>query len=190
MRYLVAILVIAFLAIVGTVVLVGRGGNNANTTPARITKLVDFENKERASVSWTMQGRLVGEDQHRAIRITVNRDKRTVEILSGYQERVERSADFANTPASFAAFVRALDNLNFGRERTVKQADERGVCPLGNRFVYRLTDAGTEVMRTWSDTCQTADGPFGGGANAAQVIGQLFKAQITDYSKFTAGVIL
>jgi hypothetical protein len=190
MRYGLAILIIAFLAIVGTVVLIGRGNNSSNPAKnARITKLADYENNERANVSWTIQGRIVGDDQYHAIRVTVNRSKRTVEVLSGYEERVERSEEFANNPAAFSTFVRALDNANFGKERSVRQPDERGVCPIGNRFVYRVTDASNEVMRTWSDTCLTADGPFGGG-NTAPLIGQLFKAQISDYSKFTVGVQL
>ena len=189
MRYGLAIIIIAFLAIVGTAVVVNRGDGSSASKTARITKLTDFENKDSANVSWTVQGRLMGQDQRRAIRITVNRNKRVVEVLGDYEERVERSAEFSNSPAAFSAFVRALDNASFGRERIVKQADERGVCPLGNRFIYRLTDASKEVMRTWSDTCLATDGPFGGG-KSSQLIQQLFKAQITDYNKFIVGVVL
>ena len=189
MRYGFAIIVIAFLVIVGSVIVATRGDGASAPSLARFTKLVDYENNDTANVSWTMQGRLVGQDQRRDIRITVNRNKRVVEILHYYGERVEQSAEYPNSPTAFAAFVRALDNASFGRERIVKQADERGVCPLGNRFIYRLTDSSEEVMRTWSDTCAAADGPFGGG-KTAQLIQQLFKAQITDYNKFTVGVSL
>lgn len=190
MKYGLAMLIIVFLAIVGTVILVSRGSNSSEPVkPARITKLVDYENSDSASVSWTQQGRLVGQDQRRAIRVTVTRTKRTVELLSDYEERVERSTEYPNSPKAFESFVRALDNASFGRERKVRQADERGVCPSGNRFIYRFTDNGKEVMRTWSDTCLTADGPFGGG-KSAQLIAQLFKSQITDYSKFVNGIKL
>lgn len=189
MRYLLAILLIAFLAIVGTVVLIGRGNSSSSKAPARITKLVDYDTNDGASVSWTQQGRLVGDNERKAIRITITRSNRRVEVLDQYAERAEKSQDFQNTSEAFAAFVRALDAANFGKERTVKQPDERGICPLGNRFIYRLTDKSQEVMRTWSDNCATADGPFGGG-NTAQLIAQLFKAQITDYNKFISGVQL
>src|SRR5690242_4222747 len=127
MRYILAILIIAFFAIIGTVVLIGHGGSGSSAATARVTKLVDYDTNDAASVSWTQQGRLVGEDQRRAIRVTVSRSKRTVEVLDDYEEHVERSAESANTPAAFEAFTRALDAANFGRERTVKQADERGV---------------------------------------------------------------
>lgn len=189
MRYGLAILIIAFLAIVGTAVLVGRGTSSSGNTPARMTKIADYDSKDSSSISWTQQGRLVGEDQRRAIRVTVTRSKRTVEVLAGYPERVESSAEFPNSTEAFAAFTRALDTAGFGRERIVRQADERGVCPLGSRFIYRLTDSGQEIMRTWSDSCRTSDGPFGGG-NTPQLIGRLFKEQITDYAKITSGVRL
>lgn len=189
MKYGLAVLVIIFLVIVGAVVLIGGGDSNSGTRAARTTKLADYDSKDTASVSWTQQGRLVGEDQRKAIRITVTRNTRKVEILNDFAERVERSAEFKNTPEAFAAFTRALDNASFGKERVVKQPDERGMCPLGNRFIYRLADSNKEVMRTWSDTCVTADGPFGGG-KTAPLIAQLFKAQITDYHKFITGVIL
>ncbi len=75
------------------------------------------------------------------------------------------------------------------KKRMVKQPDERGVCPLGNRFIYRLTDSSTEIMRTWSDNCNVANGPYGGG-NAASLITQLFRTQIPEYLKFTSGLQL
>ncbi len=189
MRYGLAILVVAFLAIVTGAVLVGRGNNSSNGATAKVTKLVEYENDDGAAISWTQQGRLVGEDKRRAIRVTITRSKRTVEVLAGYPERVEKSTEYANSAEAFAAFTRALDNAGFGRERSVVQTDERGVCPLGNRFIYRVTDNGEEVMRTWSTSCTTADGPFGGG-RTAPVIARLFKDQITDYGKFVSGVQL
>lgn len=189
MRYGIAIIIIAFLAIIGTVLFAGGNGNDTPAAKARTTKLADYENKDNANVSWTVQGRLLGQDQRRAIRITINRNKRMIELLNDYEGRVERSSEFANSPAAFADFTRALDNLGFGKERIVKQPDERGMCPLGNRYIYRLTEGAQEVMRTWSDTCAPADGPFGGG-KTAPVIQQLFKAQITDYNKFVIGVLL
>lgn len=188
MRYGLTVVVIAFLAIVGTVVIVSGGNSETTSEPARNTVIADYDDKDTASVSWTQQGRLVGDDQRKAIRVTITRNKRTVEILADYAERVERSAEFSNSPEAFDAFVRALDNANFGKERNVKQPDERGICPTGNVFVYRLTDMGAEIMRTWSDTCDKANGPYGGGT--APLIGKLFKAQITDYNTFVKGVKL
>lgn len=187
MRYGISILVIAFLFIIGSVVLISRiGGNSGDAPTARVTRLADFTNNDAASISWTMQGKLVGDDEYKSLRITVTKSKRTAEILSGYAGRVEKSVEFNNSPEAFATFTRALDNLGFGRERRVLIADERGVCPQGNRFIYRVTDGTKEVMRTWSDTCSTKDGPFGG--RTPGVIRELFRQQITDYPKFVTGI--
>ncbi len=188
MRYGIAVVIIAFLAIVGTVVLVSSGGSESKSIPARNTVVADYDSKDSASVSWTQNGRLVGDDERKAIRVTVTRNRRTVEILSGYSARVEKSSEFINTPEAFEFFVRALDNASFGRERTVKNPDDRGMCPTGSVFVYRLTDMSAEIMRTWSDSCSKVDGPYGGGN--APLIGKLFKAQITDYNVFVKGVKL
>jgi hypothetical protein len=190
MRYLVGILLVIFFLILGTALLLGGNDNGNGGKTARFTRLAEYENSDGASVSWTQQGRIVGDDQYRAIRVTVTRNTRRIEILNGYQERVERSADFSSTPAAFATFTRALDNQAFGKERDVRQPDDRGVCPLGNRYVYRLTDGPKEIMRTWSDTCQNADGPFGGGPNAVSTIQQLFQAQVPNYSSFITNVQL
>ena len=188
MRYGLAILVVAFLAIITTALIIGSS-DSGTTSAARVTKVTDYENKDTASVSWTQQGRLVGEDQRRAIRVTITRNKRTVEVLAGYPERVEKSLEYPNSVEAFAAFTRSLDSAGFGRERRVVQPDERGVCPTGNRFIYRLTDSSQEIMRTWSTSCSNAEGPFGGGKTPGLIAG-LFKAQITDYSKFVTGVRL
>src|SRR3989338_5151263 len=110
MRYGLAILVIAFLAVVGTVIVVSSNNDSdTSTATTRNTKIVDYENNDAAKVSWTQQGRLVGDDQRRAVRVTVTKSKRTVEILDFYAERVEKSDEFANSPEAFSAFVRALD---------------------------------------------------------------------------------
>lgn len=191
MRYGIAALVIAFLFIIGAVVVIGRGNRVAtsnNAPSSRITKLADYAGSDSASVSLTTQGKLVGEDQRKAIRITVTKSKRVVEVLDGYEQRVLKSTEQPNTAESFANFTRALDRQNFGKERNVPTPDDRGMCPLGNRYIYRLTDGATEIMRTWSTSCSKAEGPFAG--TNPSLIRQLFSLQITDYNKFTSGVKL
>lgn len=189
MRYGLGVLLVIFLVIVGAVVLFD-GDNSSSSKQLRNTQIVDYENKDRASVSWTQQGVLVGEDQRRSIRVIVTRNNRMVEVLDGYEQRVEKSQQYTNTPAAFSAFVRALDDASFGLERDVSEPDERGMCPTGNIFIYRLTDVGTEIMRTWSGNCSRAGGSFGGSTKNASLIARLFKAQITGYSDFVSGVKL
>lgn len=188
MRYGIVTLVVVVLVILGAVAIFGRGGSNTPAKAARLTKLAEYSDNDTASLSWTMQGKLVGEDERKSVRVTVTKDSRKIEVLSGYDERVEKSQDYTNSQAAFAAFTRALDGLSFGRERDVTQPDERGVCPQGYRYIYRLTDGREEQMRTWSTSCKVTDGNFGGTSSNASQIAQLFKRQIGDYSKFVSGV--
>lgn len=189
MRYAIAVILIIIFAVVA-IIFFGRSSDNPNRNQGevtRVTKLSDYAENSMASVSWTMQGKVVGEDLFKSVRITVTPRSRTVEILSGYNQITERQQEFGNTPEAFRTFTRSLDLANFGRERKVQIADERGVCPLGNRYVYRVTDGLREVMRSWSTSCRTSDGPFSGNSS---LVSQLFKNQITDYSKFMSGVRL
>lgn len=190
MRYGIGVLVAAFLLIIGSVVIISRVArpSSGTTKASRVTKLADYANNDAASVTWTMQGKLVGDDQFKAVRVTVTKNKRTAEVLSGYAGRVEKSVEFTNSPEAFATFTRALDNVNFGLERDVTNPDERGVCPQGNRFIYRVTDGTKEVMRTWSASCNSKLGPFAG--TAPNIVRELFRQQITDYNKFVAGIRL
>jgi hypothetical protein len=185
MRFGIAAIVAAFLIIIGSVVIINSANDNtAPTVSARVTRLADYAENDAANVSLTLQGPLVGDDQFKAIRITINKSKRTAELLSGYAGRVENRVEFANSSESFASFTRALDNLSFGRERDVKQPDERGLCPQSYTYIYRVTDGSKEVMRTWSNACSPNEGPFGG--KTPEVIHELFRQQITDYYQFSS----
>lgn len=186
MRYIVVILVVAMLFIVGVLTLSNRGSkSNSSPNAPKITKVTDEADKPATRVTWTEQGRLVDEDQRKAVRIIVTPTSRTIQLLSGYEERVDRSEDFSNTQTAFDTFIRALDQMNFGKERTVKQADERGMCPFGNRYIYNLD--GDTSLRSWSDSCSTSDGTFGGSSSNTVDIRRLFQNQINDYTKFVSG---
>jgi hypothetical protein len=122
MRYGIGIILVIVFVIIASVFLLGRGNNSGSNTSelSRATRIADYADKDSTRISWTMQGRIVGEDQFKSVRVTVTRQTRTVEVLSGYEERTEKKAEYANTPAAYQTFARALDVASFGRERTVK----------------------------------------------------------------------
>jgi hypothetical protein len=164
-----------------------RGGGTK--TPAPVSKkakvLYDYADSDTAEVIHTTQGKLVGNDAYRSIRITVARDFRRIEVLDGYDMVVEKSRDFSNNQIAFDAFLRALERSGYSKDRSNAPADERGFCPTGNRYIYELKDGDEELERTWSTSCTTAQGNFGGQAS---LIRQLFQAQITGYGQFVAGI--
>ncbi len=169
-----------------TVFVVGRV--RKATTPTNVPKTVhpaDYVDNASSKVSWTQQGRLVGNDLRRSVKITVTPTERRVDLLDGYDQKITKTTIFTNDKVGYTSFLLALENLNFGRERKVTQPDERGVCPLGQRYIYELHDGGTQKIRLWSDSCVAAEGTYAGSATTTR---QLFKAQITGYEKFISGV--
>ena len=185
MRSIIVILAIIFLGVFGTVFFIGRLNKGHSTGLPIGTHLADFTDNESSSVRWTMQGRLVGDDSYRSVRITVSPTYRRAEILQGYEQKATKTVDLPNNKTAYTNFLIALDNLHFGNERRVQNPDDRGVCPLGNRFIYELYDGDNQKLRLWSDTCVSSEGTMDGQASN---IRQIFKAQITDYNRFVSGV--
>ena len=185
MRYILAVLGILAVTILAIFLLVRHPSSttSANTTTQQPANLLDHDNSNSAVVM-TIQGRLVGEDKYQAVRITVTQSLRTVDILSGYEENTAKTESFPNTPAAYATFIRALNLSNFTKVRKGMPTDERGYCPIGNRFIYQLSESGHDVQRLWNDSCSNAEGTFAGSGS---LIRELFQGQITDYNKFIVG---
>ncbi len=180
MYAVVGIIVAAFLAII--LIVTRPSGTKTTVKPAM--KLPDYATRD-SSVSITTEGRLVGQDKFRSIRITVDANERTIEILSGYEKSVERSETFSNTQQAYDTFLRALNNAGFMKTKTASYPDERGVCPLGYRYLYDLKDDNKSALHTWSANC----GNIGSFAGAGTTVRQLFQAQISSYNTFTSGVL-
>jgi hypothetical protein len=191
MKYVLGVLGAVILAILAIVLIGGRGpdtdSNGQKPGAKKAVSVVDYSNNLNSEVSWTIQGRLVGQDQRKSVRIVVSQRERRFEILNGYEESVESVQRFQNSPAAYDTFLRALDAAGFSKERKVAVTDERGVCPQGNRYIYDLEDGSDHVLRSWSTTCSTAQGNFAGNAVTTR---QLFQDQIPEYSKLIQGVKL
>ncbi len=185
MRYILGVISIVLVLIIAIFLLSRRDTTTTTSTGQRpggkeAVKLLDYEDNTESELEWTMQGRLVGETERRAVRVVVNQRERKLEILDGYQETVERSQTFVNSPAAYETFLHALNLAGFSKERDVPIKDERGVCPLGNVFIYDLTDGSDHPVRLWSASCNNRLGTFAGDAG---LIRQMFQNQIPDYSK-------
>lgn len=189
MRYGIAVIIIALFAVLGVVLLVNRNNDTPNGTPTTQTvTLSESDTVPSALVSWTQQGRIVGNNQFSSIRVIVTPTYRRIEILNGYENQVLRSTDYENNQEAYNTFTRALDLMKFGRSRTVSNPDVQGVCPFGNRFLYVFNANSQQLVNTWSDTCSNSNGTYAGG-NAVSTA-QLFRNQIPDYGRQTSGVSL
>ena len=182
-RYLLAVVLILLFAVFGTIFLV-RQFTRSGTSSAPTSKVVhpaDYVQSSDARAVWTQQGRVLGADRRRELRITVTPTERRAEIISGYQNKVEKELVLPNDSAAYETFMIALENAKFGQERSVKQVDERGVCPNGLTYIYEIHADNEQKSRLWSDNCLATDGTFAG---KAQVVRLLFQNQITDFQKF------
>jgi hypothetical protein len=192
MRYIVGAFMLILIAIIVIVLLAsgGRDGGNENvrqeTVPATETALHEYADRN-ALARLTIDGKVVGDNEHRAVRITVNKDYRTIDILKGYSGDVLSSQSFPNTSEGFETFLYALENAGFAKERKAKITDERGVCPSGRRFIYELIENGEQKLRSWSTSCEDTHGTFNGSRGSVR---SLFQDQIPEYRKVVDDVDL
>lgn len=182
MKYVLGVLGVIVVVILA-IVLITRGGGGKK--PLQID--VSDQNREGTSMQFTTQGKVVGEDERRAIRIVVTQNERRLEILNGYEEAVEKTQVYPNTPSAYENFLIALDKSGFEKKRQSTNTDERGVCPLGKTYVYELKDFSQDLIRTWGTSCGTKTGTAAGKASTIQ---KLFQEQIPDYTTQIKGVDL
>jgi len=183
MKFLVSIFIIAVLIIFGVFIF----GINKKSTPKPVITAVKSlqDNASNAEARLTIDGQVNGDDLHRAIRITIGKNQRKIEVIQGYQGNVIDSKTLNNNESAYDVFLRSLGNAGFTKERKTKITDERGVCPTGNRYIYEITGTENNDLRRWSASC--GSGTFGG---QSQLVRSLFQAQITGYDEFTSTVEL
>jgi hypothetical protein len=180
--------IIIFLAFVAILILLGwlifkpRTAAPRPNEPAPVV-ITDYADRD-SKVIYTFDGRINGDDAHRAVRITVSRGSRTVELLQGYQGNVIKSQQFDNNPNAYRTFIYALSRYNFSKVRKTTSTNDNGACPLGYRFIYELYDNNDQKLRLWGSSC---DG-IGTTAGSISSINLLFQNQITGYNKFVADV--
>jgi len=173
--------------IVLLVVLLGHGGKKpAPLNP--IKPLGDYA-QTSATVSFTADGIVNGDEMHRAIRITVGANRRQLDVLQGYNPQVILSQSFANNQEAYTVFLKAIANNGFVAKLKNSKAptDERGQCALGFRYILDLNDGTDDLSRLWASTCGTAVGNSGGAITTLQT---LFQDQVPSYSTLTENVNL
>lgn len=185
MRYFVTFIIIALLLIFGIIIF--KPGSKNGSTPTSESKSLPDYSDTGALVSYTTDGVINGDDEHRQIVITVGQKSRTIDIVQGYQGYVIKTKSYYNNESAYNVFLNALNNSGFTKERSSDIESEVGVCPTGERFTYELSNTGSNKtdLRLWSTTC--GGGTQGGNKNTIQ---QLFQNQIDDYDEITANVQL
>lgn len=159
-----------------------KSGNSSKNSVKKSFSLLDYVDTESRVVA-TTNGRIVGDDEHRAVRITVTRSSRKVEIIQGFQGNVIDSKEYSNNSDAYKQFLAALSKTSFGKVRKGEFGTETGVCASGRRYVFEVFDKNKSVSRTWTASCAK-----GSSLASPEAVTNLFRRQITDYGQITTGV--
>lgn len=186
-RYFIGVAIVLVVLTLIAVYVVNRG--DSTPKPAQNTQqaaqLTDYADKN-SEVALTTVGKVVGNDQHRSIRITVSANERSMEVLSGYEQQVISSQIYDNNQAAYETFLSALGGQGFTRSKKTTIADPRSTCPTGIHYQYQVTENGEQKSYLWSVSCDKS-GSFDGRASA---IRQLFQRQIPDYNQQIRNITL
>lgn len=147
------------------------------TTTNTPTELVAYANTDTIATAY-IDGPVEADSEHESIRISVGRAQTKIELMRGYDEQVVEQYSSPNNSTSYANLLKSLDKARF--DAPVSKAvtdDERGSCPLRNRYIYTLENGSQTIMRAWTSSCGT--GNFNGNRTLVQ---QLFVEQIPEES--------
>jgi len=169
--------------------LIFGSGTKKNTAPSAAPQkpltVRDYTNRDSRMV-YTVEGNVRGNNMYRAVRTTVTREYRLIEVIEGYQNNVIKSQKEANNQEAYATFLAAIESKGYGKERKTKKVDDEGACPLGQKFVYEIYDGQKQVQRFWATTC----GSQGTSGANNPVVRILFDRQITNRDRFMFNIVI
>lgn len=182
MRYFIGFLVTIGLLIV-LVLLIFSGGGSNTKKPETTKSLSDYASTATVT-RLTIDGPINSNLIHTAVRITVGQTDVTYEQIQGYEGTVVNTQNYANNQSAYSNFLYALDHAGFTKGDPSKSlANEKGYCPLGNRYVMELVDGSKMVERYWATSCGSgAPKTYHGNLGLTLT---LFKKQVPDYDRLT-----
>lgn len=184
MRYFVGFLIAIGLIILLIFLLVSGGNKPKNPVTPRT--LPSYATRD-SEVSMVLDGPVNSQQEHNQIRITVDRNAVIYQQIRGYNDNVVNQQTFANTQAAYEVFLRALDHAGFTKgNRSPELADERGYCPLGQRYIFELQDSGDRLERFWATSCGKPKTYLG----VTSLTVTLFQNQVPGYDNLTASIQL
>jgi len=188
MRYLLTVLGVILLTILTVIVITSRPRSESKKSgQSPVKSLVEYANSETRAI-YTIEGGVVGKEDRKSIRITVDRNERVLEILTGYDGVVEKTERFGNSTSAYEAFLAAIDQAGFtGKRKHPFILDERGACPLGRHFVLELSQGENDISRQWATSCGNR---VGTSSAKISTVRKLFEAQIPNYSKLISNITI
>lgn len=181
---LVAIAVVSVLGLIQ----VGSSIFSGSDNPAQASVVPEVAQKEGVKListtsDYEVRGVINSVEQHRILKMSINKDRRAITIYRGYGRQVVKSISLPNTKASYNQFVRALEISGFTTVNNKAQYDSPdGVCASGFTRTYDLLNGPETISSLWQSTCGNNQGTSAANANE---IHNLFRAQFPNYDRFT-----
>jgi heme/copper-type cytochrome/quinol oxidase subunit 4 len=173
MKFIIGFLVTIGLIILAFILIFRGNGAPAVTTP----DIIRYANTN-VVMQLTIDGPINSQQAHRMTRITVGQSQVTMTTVQGYQNTVIQSKSYDNNTTAYTDFLHALQIAGYSKgTKTTSLADERGVCPFGNRFIYEIINGAQDSQRYWHSDC--GSGNFKGSWST---VNSLFIRQVPDYT--------
>lgn len=180
------ITLIVIVLIIVAIVSIGRAifGGGGSETPAEgeadkgRTALLDSDSSN--SVSLTVRGPIVADEDFKSYRITVSPSNRNMTAFTGYLDEEDRAKNLKNNTEAYEQFTHALDKANMmkGTEPSGTEEDDlRGICASGYVYEYAVLVEDEPVKHLWTSTCSGSKGTLDASTDQ---LNALFLAQIPD----------
>jgi hypothetical protein len=179
MRYFITFIAMLGLLFLLLFLLLHGGGKPKVSTTNKT--LISYANTD-AQAQLTIDGPINADQIHTAVRITVDQNQVRYEQIKGYQNTIVNQQSFDSNQDAYANFLAALQHAGFTLGATTAVLkDERGYCPLGNRYIFELNQDGNQLERYWATSCGTPKTYNG----VLTLTLDLFQAQVPGYSQLT-----
>ena len=184
MKYFIGFLVTLGLIII-LILLLLRGGGKPKAPV--VQKTLDSYASTSAEVRLTIDGPVNANSQHNQVRVTVDNNEVTFEQIQGYSGDVVKTQGYANTQDAYLVLLRSLTLAGFNKgSNTSALKDDRGYCPLGDRYIVEIIQNNQDIERYWTSNCGSPK-TFLGNINLTL---SLFDAQVPDYQSLVSNIAL
>jgi len=177
----VIIIIVAIAGIVALARLIFTGSTSQADKVVDTSRQDLLNTSAERSVSMTIRGPIVADEDFRSYRITISPISRQFEAYTGYLDTTTSQQTLANTTAAYEQFVNALDkaNMSAGKPFEGDKNNILGICATGKVYEFNILDDGASDEMLWTSTCNGSPGSL--KASASQ-LSQLFLNQIPDGS--------
>lgn len=173
----IIVIIVAIAGLVALARLLFTGSSSPSTPKVNVVQQSLLNTAADRSVSMTVRGPIVAEEDFRSYRITVSPSTRHIQTFTGYLDTVIDQQTLSNNTVAYEQFVHALNKANFAKGVPFEgeQNDTRGICAVGRVYEFATSKANEATAMLWTSTCSGSAGSL--RANSTQ-LSQLFLNQI------------